>query len=73
MAATLTLRHGNDNRVEGNFFLGGGINNSGGIRVIGERQTIVNNYIANVDDRAGGAISISAGVPNSELNQYYLV
>lgn len=70
---TLTLRHGNDTLVEGNFFLGQGQNNSGAIRVIGERQTIVNNYIANVDDRAGGAISISAGVPNSALNQYFQV
>ena len=72
-SATLTLRHGNDNRVEGNFFLGEGANGSGAIRVIGERQSIVNNYIANVDDRAGGAISISAGVPNSALNQYFQV
>jgi poly(beta-D-mannuronate) lyase len=73
VAATLTLRHGNDNRVEGNFFLGNDTNNSGAIRVIGERQTIVNNYIANVDDRASGAISISAGVPNSALNEYFQV
>jgi poly(beta-D-mannuronate) lyase len=73
VAATLTLRHGNDNVVEGNFFLGGNVNNSGAIRVIGERQAIVNNYIANVDDRAGGAISISAGVPNSALNEYFQV
>src|SRR4051794_14467746 len=73
VAATLTLRHGNDNRVEGNFFLGNDTLNSGAIRVIGERQTIVNNYIANVDDRAGGAISISAGVPNSALNEYFQV
>ena len=73
VAATLTLRHGNDNRVEGNFFLGQDTNRSGAIRVIGERQTIVNNYIANVDDRAGGAISISAGVPDSALNQYFQV
>ncbi|QDS99963.1 polysaccharide lyase 6 family protein [Adhaeretor mobilis] len=72
-AGTLTLRHGNDTLVEGNFFLGENKNESGGIRVIGERQTIVNNYIANVDDRAGAAISISAGVPNSELNQYFQV
>ncbi len=72
-SATLTLRHGNDNLVEGNFFLGNDVNGSGGIRVIGERQTIVNNYIANVDDRAGGAISISAGVPNSALSGYYQV
>ncbi len=69
----LTLRHGNDTRVEGNFFLGENRNNSGAIRVIGERQTIVNNYIANVDDRAGGAISLSAGVPNSPLSGYYQV
>ena len=55
MAATLTLRHGNDNVVEGNFFLGQNTNSSGAIRVIGEGQTIVNNYIANVADRAGGA------------------
>ncbi len=72
-AGTLTLRHGNDTLVEGNFFLGENKNNSGAIRVIGERQTIVNNYIANVDDRAGGAISISAGVPSSPLSGYYQV
>lgn len=70
---TLTLRHGNDNRVAGNFFLGENNSRSGAIRVIGERQTIVNNYIANVDDRAGGAISISAGVPGSAANQYVQV
>lgn len=70
---TLTLRHGNDTRVEGNFFLGENNSRSGAIRVIGERQTIVNNYIANVDDRAGGAISISAGVPNSGNDEYFQV
>lgn len=73
VVATLTLRHGNDTLVEGNFFLGNNASNSGAIRVIGERQTIINNYIANVDDRAGGAISISAGVPNSALNEYFQV
>lgn len=72
-AGTLTLRHGNDTLVEGNFFLGENKNETGGIRVIGERQTIVNNYIAHVDDRAGGAISISAGVPNSALSGYFQV
>jgi poly(beta-D-mannuronate) lyase len=73
VAATLTLRHGNDNVVEGNFFLGEDTNQSGAIRVIGERQKIVNNYIANTDDRAGGAISISAGIPNSPLSGYFQV
>jgi hypothetical protein len=72
-AGTLTLRHGNDNLVEGNFFLGNNKDQTGGIRVIGERQTIINNYIEGVDNRAGGAISISAGVPDSALNEYYQV
>ncbi len=72
-AGTLTLRHGDNNRVEGNFFLGEGKNATGGVRVIGEGQTIVNNYFEGLDGRAGGAISISAGVANSAANQYYQV
>ena len=72
-SGTLTLRHGDDNRVEGNFFLGEGKDGSGGVRVIGERQTLVNNYFQGLDGRAGGAISISAGVPNSANNQYFQV
>ncbi len=72
-AGTLTLRHGDNNRVEGNFFLGQGRDGSGGVRVIGERQTLINNYFQDLDGRAGGAISISAGVPDSPLNEYYQV
>ncbi|MDA9240746.1 polysaccharide lyase 6 family protein [bacterium] len=40
---TLTLRHGNDNLVENNIFLGNGVEHTGGIRVINKRQTIRNN------------------------------
>ena len=72
-SGTLTLRHGNDNLVEGNFFLGEGKNGSGGVRVIGERQTLVNNYFHDLDGRANGAISISGGVPNSAANEYVQV
>ncbi|MEM6334139.1 MAG: chondroitinase-B domain-containing protein [Planctomycetota bacterium] len=67
---TLTLRHGNAATVEGNFFLGEGADGSGGIRVIGEDHRIINNYIADVDDRADGAISFAAGIPNTPLNGY---
>lgn len=70
---TLTLRHGNGNTVEGNFFLGEGAEDSGGIRVVGQDHTIVNNYIANVDDEADGAISFAAGIPNTQLNGYLQV
>ncbi|QDT67884.1 Chondroitinase-B precursor [Planctomycetes bacterium MalM25] len=72
-SGTLTLRHGNDTLVEGNFFLGEGKSGSGGVRVIGERQTLINNYFQNLDGRADGAISISAGVENSPLNEYFQV
>lgn len=72
-AGTLTLRHGDGNRVEGNFFLGEGKDRSGGVRVIGERQTLVNNYFHDLDGRANGAIAITAGVVDSPLNQYFQV
>ena len=67
---TLTLRHGDGATVEGNFFLGEGVEDSGGIRVVGQDHVIINNYIADVGDEADGAISFAAGVPNSPLNGY---
>lgn len=45
-----------------------GKNGSGGVRIIGERQTVINNYFHDLDGRAGGAISISAGRVNTPLN-----
>ncbi len=70
---TLTLRSGNNNLVEGNFFLGNNVMGTGGIRVIGAGHRIINNYIANVHHRAGGAISITAGVPDSKTFEYLQV
>ena len=70
---TLTLRHGNGNTVEGNFFLGEDTEDSGGIRVVGEDHKIFNNYLANVGDAADAAISFAAGIPNSQLNGYMQV
>ncbi|MBB6428387.1 hypothetical protein HNQ40_000193 [Algisphaera agarilytica] len=72
-AGTLTLRHGHRATVEGNFFLGEDKAGTGGIRVIGEDHVIINNYIANTDGRADGAISISAGVENTPANGYQQV
>jgi hypothetical protein len=68
--ATLTLRHGNDATVEGNFFLGEGQGGSGGVRVIGERHRIFNNYFANVDDNGGAAIAINRGQIKAEATGY---
>lgn len=41
---TLSLRHGNRSRVEGNFFFGEEKAGSGGIRLYGDDHVIVNNY-----------------------------
>ncbi len=70
---TLTLRHGHRAVVEGNFFLGEDKKDSGGIRVIGEGHRIVGNYIADVDDRMDGAISVVAGIENTQANGYQQV
>lgn len=67
----LTLRHGNGCLVEGNVFLGDGVDRTGGIRVIGENHTVINNYIERTTGRDGAAITVYAGVPDSPLNEYY--
>ncbi|MFK7829611.1 MAG: chondroitinase-B domain-containing protein [Congregibacter sp.] len=71
---TLTLRHGNDNLVEGNVFMGNGTEHTGGIRVINKRQTIRNNYLEGLKGyRFGGALVVMNGVPNSPINRYHPV
>ncbi len=71
---TLTLRHGNDNRVEENVFIGNGVDHTGGIRVINKRQTIRNNYLEGLTGyRFGGGLVVMNGVPNSPINRYHQV
>jgi poly(beta-D-mannuronate) lyase len=72
-AACLTLRHGNRCLVEGNFFLGGKKDRTGGVRVIGEDHIVINNYFEATTGMSGGVISVGAGVPDSELNRYFQV
>lgn len=71
---TLTLRHGNDNLVENNVFLGNHVDHTGGIRVINKRQTIRNNYLHGLTGhRFGGALVVMNGVPDSPINRYHQV
>ena len=68
---TLTLRHGNRNRVEANWFLGGGKDGAGGVRVIGEGHRVVNNYFSELPgDALRGAICVMAGDKNAKLSGY---
>lgn len=71
---TLTLRHGNNNRVQNNVFLGNGVDHTGGIRVINEGQIIENNYLEGLTGyRFGSGFTVMNGVPNSPINRYHQV
>lgn len=71
---TLTLRHGNNNIIEDNVFLGQGADHTGGIRVINAGQVVRNNYMEGLTGtRFGGAFTIMNGVPNSPINRYHQV
>lgn len=64
---TLTLRWGRKCLVEGNYFIGNGRSNTGGIRITDQDHIIVNNYFENLrgtDARA--AISVMSGIPDTE-------
>ncbi|NDV90464.1 alginate lyase [Alteromonas sp. 345S023] len=71
---TLTLRHGNNNLVEQNIFLGNGVEHTGGIRVINKGQIIRNNYLEGLTGyRFGSGFTVMNGVPNSPINRYHQV
>ena len=71
---TLTLRHGDNNVVEENIFLGGRVDHTGGIRVINKGQIVRNNYLEGLTGyRFGGSLVVMNGVPNSSINRYHQV
>lgn len=73
-SGTVTLRHGNRNRIEGNWFVGAGKERAGGIRVIGEDHVVVNNYFEGLTGQGiRSAISVMNGVPDAPLNGYWQV
>ena len=70
-AGSLTLRHGNGNRVLDNIFLGEGKAGTGGVRVINARQQVSNNYfqaLAGSSNRAG--LAVMHGQANAALSGY---
>tara|TARA_R110002049_G_scaffold39374_6_gene121193 strand:- start:10121 stop:12466 length:2346 start_codon:yes stop_codon:yes gene_type:complete len=68
---TLTMRHGNETLVDGNVFIGNNKPSTGGVRVINETQTVINNYhIGLTGYRFRGAFVMMNGVPNSPPNRY---
>lgn len=68
---TLTLRHGSDCWVYGNFFFGDERKDCGGIRIIGPGHRVFNNYLENLEGTSyRAAICLANGVPNSPANRY---
>lgn len=70
----VVLRHGNDNLVENNIFVGNGKEGTGGVRVINRGQWVVNNLFykcRGVDFRS--PLSVMNGVPNSPAHRYVQV
>ena len=70
----LALRHGDRNVAEGNLFLGHGVRNTGGIRIVGEDQVVRGNkFIGLEGERFFSALALMYGVPNSLPNRYMQV
>ncbi len=71
---SVTLRHGNGNLVEDNVFMGGGQDNTGGVRVINSRQIVRNNLFIDLTGTGfTSALAVMNGVPDSPLNRYHQV
>ena len=70
----LALRHGDRNIAEGNLFIGHGIRNTGGIRIVGEDQVVRSNTMLGLaGERFFSALALMYGVPNSLPNRYMQV
>jgi poly(beta-D-mannuronate) lyase len=68
---SLVLRHGNNALVSGNWFIGNGKINTGGVRIINEGHKIFNNYFYRLaGDEFRSGIAVMNAIPNSPANGY---
>lgn len=71
---TLTMRHGNNCTITGNYFFGNGMEGTGGIRLIGEGHTAENNYLEGLAGTGyRTAICLVRGQQNAALSGYWQV
>lgn len=71
---SVVLRHGDNNLVAGNYFLGNDKPATGGVRVINRGQNVINNIFykcRGVDFRS--PLAIMNGIPNSPAHRYVQV
>ncbi len=73
----LTLRHGNDCLVDGNFFDGADKQKSYGVRFIGQGHVAINNYFYHLNGSPSQAfrapVTLVNGLVNTPLNGYFQV
>jgi poly(beta-D-mannuronate) lyase len=70
----VVLRHGDNNTVENNIFLGNYKEGTGGVRVINKGQWVVNNFFyacRGIDFRS--PLSVMNGIPHSPAHRYVQV
>lgn len=68
---SLVTRHGNYCRIDGNYFIGDGNANVGGVRLINTGHWVVNNYFYNLKGKEfRSPLAIMNGIPKSPLNRY---
>ncbi|GEQ86983.1 hypothetical protein ULMS_24910 [Patiriisocius marinistellae] len=69
---SLVTRHGNYATINGNYFIGDGVNeNYGGIRIINTGHTVTNNYFYSIIGKNfRSPLAVMNGIPKSPLNRY---
>jgi hypothetical protein len=75
-AGTLSLRHGDRNTVEGNFFFGEGKAGTGGVRLYGDDHRVYNNYFQGLTGtRWDAPIAVTNGdadyTTSTDLTRHY--
>ncbi|MFV9552433.1 chondroitinase-B domain-containing protein [Algibacter sp. PT7-4] len=69
---SLVTRHGNYCTIDGNYFIGDGVNkNYGGIRIINTGHWVTNNYFINLKGESfRSPLAVMNGIPKSPQNRY---
>ena len=69
---SVVTRHGNYATIDGNYFIGDGLNKQfGGIRIVNTGHRIINNYFYNIiGENFRSPLAVMNGIPKSPLNRY---
>ena len=69
---SVVTRHGNYAIIDGNYFIGDGLNkNYGGIRLVNTGHWVINNYFYNIiGENFRSPLAVMNGIPKSPLNRY---